>query len=128
MHERDNWLMQPKKKATLKANRRLYIHYYYNANQAAEKEKALDKTLIGLKRELQSDHHIAEHEPMYATYFKKQKKDTGLFKKHTLQGLLDKLDVIECFETPGQRMRIGEILEKQKDIYRCLDIDAPSSL
>ena len=41
---------------------------------------------------------------------------------------MDKLDVIECFETPGQRMRVGEILEKQKDIYRCLDVDALSPL
>mgnify|MGYP007016093703 FL=1 len=55
-------------------------------------------------------------------------QDTGLFKKYTLQELLDKLDVIECFETPGQRMRVGEILEKQKDIYRCLNVDPPSSL
>jgi len=60
---------RPYKKDTLKANRRLYIHYYYNADQAAEKEKALDKTLIGLKRELESGHPIAEHEPMYAKYF-----------------------------------------------------------
>jgi len=36
--------------------------------------------------------------------------------------------VIECFETPGQRMRVGEILEKQKDIYCLLDVDPPSSL
>ena len=65
---------------------------------------------------------------IFLSYIKKRMQDTGLFKKYTLQQLLDKLDVIECFETPGQRMRVGEILEKQKDIYRCLDVDPPSSL
>ena len=51
-----------------------------------------------------------------------------LFKSYTLQGALDKLDVIECFEEPGQRLRIGEFLEKQKAIYEALGVALPSSL
>ena len=55
-------------------------------------------------------------------------EDAELFKNYTLQGVLDKLDVIECFEAPGQELRVGEILEKQKVLYTSLGIDPPSSL
>ena len=51
-----------------------------------------------------------------------------LFKRYKLQGALDKLDVIECFEVPGQKMRIGELLEKQKEIYISLSVVPPTSL
>jgi len=53
---------------------------------------------------------------IYLSYIKKQMQVLDLFKKHTIQGVLDKLDVIECFETPGQQLRVGELLEKQKEI------------
>ena len=62
------------------------------------------------------------------SYIKKQMEDAELFKNYTLQGVLDKLDVIECFEAPGQELRVGEILEKQKVLYTSLGIDPPSSL
>jgi transposase len=65
---------------------------------------------------------------IYLSYIKKQMQDTGLFKKYTMQSALDKLDVIECFEAPGQQLRVGELLEKQKEIYTSLGIDPPSSL
>jgi len=55
-------------------------------------------------------------------------QDAGLFKDYTLQGLLDKLDVIECFEHPGQRLLVGEILEKQRKIYEAMDVQPPASL
>jgi transposase len=65
---------------------------------------------------------------IYLSYIKKQMEDADLFKNYTLQGVLDKLDVIECFETPGQELRVSEILEKQKVLYTSLGIDPPSSL
>nr|WP_010632517.1 hypothetical protein [Sporolactobacillus vineae] len=43
-----------------------------------------------------------------------------LFKDYTLQSLLDKLDVIESFESPGHALRVGEILNAQKAIYAAL--------
>ena len=43
-------------------------------------------------------------------------QDAGLFRDYTLQGALDRLDVIECFENPGQKLLVGEILEKQRNI------------
>ena len=49
---------------------------------------------------------------IYLSYIKKQMQEENLFKKYTLQSALDKLDVIECFEVSGQKLRVGEVLEK----------------
>lgn len=212
---------QPYKKETLKEPRRIYIHYYYNIDKAAEEEKAFDRKLIALRRELESDKRIPEHEAQYKKYFdvkttpkrgtkatvredvvlqakkyfgffvlltnetmdavtaleiyrnkdlvekafgnlkerlnlrrtlvsseqsldgklfiefvaliylsyiKKQMQVSNLFKKYTIQSALDKLDVIECFEAPGQQLRAGEVLENQKEIYHALGVSPPSSL
>ena len=212
---------RPYKGDTLEEPRRIYIHYYYNIDKAAEDEKAFDRKLIALRHELESGKRIPEHENLYRKYFevkttpvrgtkatvneeavakakryfgffalltneamdaiialelyrnkdvvekafgnlkerlnmrrtlvsseqsldgklfvefvaliylsyiKKQMQDTDLFKDYTLQGALDKLDVIKCFEAPGQKLRIGELLEKQKEIYNCLGVTPPSSL
>ena len=54
-------------------------------------------------------------------------KKSELNKKYTMNQLLDKLDVIECFEEPGHSLKIGEILEKQEDIFKNLDIKIPAS-
>jgi hypothetical protein len=47
---------------------------------------------------------------------------------YTLQSAPDKFDVIECFEHPGQRLRVGEILEKQRKIHEAMDVQPPASL
>jgi hypothetical protein len=65
---------------------------------------------------------------IYLSYTKKRMQDAGLFKSYTLQGLLDKLNVIECFEHPGQKLLVGEILEKQRKIYEAMDVQSPASL
>jgi transposase len=212
---------RPYKGDTLSESRRIYIHYYYNIDKAAEDEKSFDRKLIGLRKELEAGRRVPEHESQYKKYFevkttpkrgtrvtvneeavakakryygyfalitnetmdavtalelyrnkdvvekafgnlkerlnmrralvsseqsldgklfvqfvaliylsyiKKQMQDTDLFKAYTMQSMLDKLDVIECFEAPGQQLRVGELLEKQKDIYLALGVDPPSSL
>ena len=212
---------RPYKGDTFTAKKRLYIHYYYNIDRAADDEKAFDRRLIALQRELESGKRIPEHETLYQKYFdvketpergikatvvaeavreakryygfftlitnetmdvttaleiyrnkdvvekafgnlkerlsmrrtlvssqrsldgklfiqfialiylsyiKKRMQDRGLFKAYTIQTLLDRLDVIECYEHPGHKPRVGEILEKQKRIYRDLGIDPPASL
>jgi transposase len=65
---------------------------------------------------------------IFLSYIHKQMQSKKLYKSFTLQGLLDKLDVIECFYRPGQKLRVGEILEKQRHIYLDLDIPPPPSL
>ncbi len=47
--------------------------------------------------------------------------------KKTMPKMLDKLDLIESFEAPGQKPFIGEMLEKQKEIFSLFDCPLPSS-
>ena len=46
---------------------------------------------------------------IYLSYLKKQMETADLFRTFTLQGVLDELDVIEAFEEPGFRLRLGEV-------------------
>jgi len=212
---------RPHKGDILKSDKRIYIHYYYNIERAAEEETAFDKRLIGLRNELITQKRIASHETLYNKYFiikqtpkrgvnvevkedivnavkryygffvlisndtmnsiealeiyrnkdvvekafgnlkerlnmrrllvssernldgklfiefialiylsyiKKQMQTQKMYKDYTLQGVLDKLDVIECYQSKGHKLRVGEVLEKQKEIYRLLDVEVPSSL
>ena len=45
---------RPYKRDTLSELRRIYIHYYYNIDKAAEDEKAFDRKLIALRHELET--------------------------------------------------------------------------
>lgn len=212
---------RPYKGDVIEEARRIYIHYYYNIDKAAEDEKSFDQNLIELRRELESGKRIPGHESLYKKYFdtkttpkrgtrasvkedavklskryfgffalitneamdsitaleiyrnkdvvekafgnlkdrlnmrrtlvsseqsldgklfvefvaliylsyiKKQMQEKDLFKNYTLQGVLDKLDVIECFEQPGQDLHVGEILEKQRALYEDLGVAPPTSL
>ncbi len=65
---------------------------------------------------------------IYLSYIKKQMQVNGLFKYYTMPCLLDKLDVIECFEQPGRSFRVGEVLEKQEQLYYDLGVVPPTSL
>jgi len=212
---------RPYKKDKITGKKRIYIHYYYNIDKAAEDEKIFDRRLIGLRRELESGKRVQENEKLYNKYFtvkttpkrgtkatvkqdavdeakryygyftlisnetmdaitaleiyrnkdvvekafgnlkerlnmrrtlvssekslsgklfvefialiylsyiKKQMQVNDMFQNYTMQTLLDKLDVIECFEHPGKTLRVGEILEKQKKIYCDMGVKPPSSL
>jgi len=88
----------------------------------------LRRTFVSSEQSLDGKLFVEFVALIYLSYIKKQMQLSGLFKKYTLQGALDKLDVIECFEVPGQKLRVGEILEKQNEIYRCLGVEPPSSL
>lgn len=213
--------VRPYKQDTQTSQKRVYIHYYYNIDKAADDEKAFDRKLMALRRELESGHRIQDHEKQYQKYFevkttpkrgtratvkqeavdkvkryygffalmsndtmdaitvleiyrnkdvvekgfgnlkerlnmrrtlvsserslrgklfvefvaliylsyiKKQMQEKWLFKYYTLQGVIDKLDIIECFEHPGHALRVGEVLEKQKQLYVDLGVSPPSSL
>jgi transposase len=63
---------------------------------------------------------------IYLSYIKKVMSDKNLFKNYTTQELLDELDIIECFDQPGRKRRIGEITKKQMDLYESLGVDIPS--
>jgi hypothetical protein len=63
---------------------------------------------------------------IYLSYIKKAMCDNDLFKNYTMQELLDELDIIERFEQPGRRYRIGEITKKQMNLYICLGVKIPT--
>jgi transposase len=86
------------------------------------------RTLVSSEQSLDGKLFVEFVALIYLSYIKKKMQDKDLFKKYTLQGVLDKLDVIECFESPGKQLRVGELLEKQKDIYAKLDVVLPTSL
>ncbi|WP_353949135.1 IS1634 family transposase [Sporolactobacillus sp. Y61] len=221
---RTNWNYtqdRPYKGDRIKAKRRVYLHLYYNVDQAAEDQKKFDRKLMRHHQELKTGKRVPEHEAFYKKYFtvkstpkrgvqitvnhqavEKAKRYYGyfsllsnekmdaiqaleiyrgkdpiekcfgdikermnlrrmlvsseatldgklfvgfvglillahiktkmqaqkLFKDYTLQSLLDKLDVIEAFESPGSALRVGEILNDQKYIYKALDIPLPSDV
>jgi hypothetical protein len=63
---------------------------------------------------------------IYLSCVKKKMQDAGLFEKWTLQGLLDELDTIELFESPGHGRVLGEVTKKQEGIYKALGVELPS--
>lgn len=212
---------RPYKGDTLKEDRRMYLHLYYNPEKALEDEINFNRMILSLKRELESGKRIQSHEQKYSKYFevketpvrgvrvvvkdevcKEAKKlygyfvllsnnvkdatealqiyrskdvvekafgnikerlsgrrmlvssdaslegklfvqfialiyvsyirkhmiDKELFGKYTLQGLIDELDLIECFKQPGKEAYIGEMLEKQKQIFLDMDVAVPSNI
>lgn len=62
---------------------------------------------------------------IYLSYIKKQMSDNDLFKQYTTQGLLDEVDLIECFNEPGKALFVGEVLQKQRQIYKDMNVQAP---
>ncbi len=63
---------------------------------------------------------------IYLSYIKQQMDKQGLFKRFTLQGVLDELDVIECFRQPNKKPIVGEVTKKQQELYALLGVDAIS--
>ena len=67
-----NWAYsqeRPYKGDTLKAERRMYLHIYFNSEKAMEDEKNLNTLLCTLQGELESGRNNIEHEKQYAKYF-----------------------------------------------------------
>jgi len=63
---------------------------------------------------------------IFLSYIKKKMSENNLYKSYTMQELLDELDIVECFEQPGHKRRIGEITSKQSNLYKCLGVVMPS--
>jgi len=65
---------------------------------------------------------------IFLSHITKKMQENNLFKDYTLQEILDELDVIECFEVPGQRLQVGEITLRQTNLYTKLGVIPPASL
>jgi len=86
------------------------------------------RTLVSSEKSLDGKLFIEFVALIFLSYIHKQMQLKKIYKDYTLQAVLDKLDVIECFERPGRKLRVGEILEKQRQIYCDLGIEPPASL
>lgn len=64
---------------------------------------------------------------IFLSYFKKVMQEKNLFQRYTMQGLLDELDVIECYQRPGHDLQFGEITKRQLDLYAALEVPPPTS-
>ncbi len=65
---------------------------------------------------------------IYLSYIKKQMSDNDLFKKYTLQEVIDEIDVIEKFDYPRNKPRIGEVTKKQEELFNLLGVNSPTLL
>lgn len=59
---------------------------------------------------------------IYLSYIKGKMQEKGLFANYTMRQLLDELDVIECYEAPGNALIVGEVLKKQEQLYNDLEV------
>jgi len=65
---------------------------------------------------------------IFLSHITKKMQENNLFKDYTLQEILDELDVIECFEVPGQQRQVGEITLRQAELFTKLGLTLPPSL
>jgi len=65
---------------------------------------------------------------IFLSYITKKMQENNMFKHHTMQEVLDDLDIIECFEIPGEQLQVGEITKRQMDFYTKLGVRPPTSL
>lgn len=75
------------------------------------------RTLVSSDQSLDGKMFIEFIVLIYLSYIKKKMKEKKLFSKYTMQGLLDELDVIECFSEPGKALIQGEVLKKQEQLF-----------
>ena len=63
---------------------------------------------------------------MYLSSIDKTMKERNLYKKYTMNDLLDTFDIIEQFQRPQHAPHVGEITQKQKDLYTCFGVEFPT--
>ena len=85
------------------------------------------RLLVSSERSLEGKIFVEFTALILISHLNQKMKEAKLYDHYTMSQLLDKLDVIECFEDPGYALRIGEVLTKQQEIYEALNIPVPTS-
>jgi transposase len=85
----------------------------------------LHRTFVSSEQTLDGKLFVEFVALIYLSYINKRMQEQALYREYTLHQVLDKLDIIECFEYPGKRMRVGEVLEKQHDLFIALGVEPP---
>ena len=83
------------------------------------------RTLVSSDQSLEGKLFVEFIALIYLSYIKKKMEERDLFKKYTLQSLLDELDVLECYAAPENSLIIGEVLKKQSKIYEEMGVPVP---
>ena len=65
---------------------------------------------------------------IYISHINKKMSEKNLFKQICLQGLLDEVDLIECYTQPGKSLTVGEILHKQRQLFKDMDVIPPDTV
>ena len=63
---------------------------------------------------------------IFISYLHKAMLDAHLYTKYTMNELLDYLEIIERFEREGYAPQLGEITEKQRNLYQALGFAPPN--
>ena len=85
------------------------------------------RTLVSSEQSLNGKLFVQFLALIYLSYVKKHMQEHELFKKYTMQGLLNELERIECFIEPGKAPFIGEVLTKQVAIYEAMGVCPPQN-
>ena len=64
---------------------------------------------------------------IFLSYIKKKMQDFELFKDYTMQGLLDELDIIECYKETGRKTRFSEITKRQASLFELMGVPVPGN-
>lgn len=84
------------------------------------------RTLVSSEQSLDGKLFVEFIALIVMSHIKRKMQESELFKKYTMQEMLDQIDLIECFEQKGRKLRYGEITKKQSDIYEALGIKPPA--
>lgn len=82
----------------------------------------LKRTMVSSETALEGKLFVEFVALIYISYIKKKMDDKGLFSQYTMNELLDEVDRIECFIEPGKSPIQGEVLKKQEQIYRDMEV------
>jgi transposase len=96
---------------------------FYNIKECLN----MDRLLVSSEKSLEGKLFVCFIALIFLSYINKKMRKKKLYRDYTLYGLLDRLNLIECFEYEGKKIRYGEILEKQKQIYLALDVEPPKT-
>jgi transposase len=88
----------------------------------------LRRTVVSSEQSLNGKLFVQFIALIFLSSITKRMQENNLFKNYTMQEVLDELDIIECFEVPGQQLQIGETTKRQIELYTKLGVTPPASL
>jgi len=88
----------------------------------------LRRTLVSSEQSLNGKLFVEFVALIFLSDLNNRMRYAQLYKYHSMASLLDKLDVIECFESQGKKLQVCEVIDKQRELYAALGIESPTSL